>query len=62
MDKVRVTGARGKPPTDQYKVSGTYLDGYRLTAVCTVGGIRAADKGRKTAEAIINRYAGQKVI
>src|SRR6218665_1565155 len=54
-EAVRVSGARGLPPTDSYKVSATYLDGYRLTAVCVVIGGRAVAKARKTADAIIRR-------
>ena len=33
----------------------TYLDGYKLTAVCPVAGGRARDKARATAEAILRR-------
>lgn len=55
-EAVRVSGARGLPPTDSYKVSATYADGYRLTAVCVVVGGRAVAKARKTADAIIKRY------
>jgi hypothetical protein len=50
-----VTGARGKPPTDTYKVCATYLSGYKATAVAIVAGGRAADKARKTADAILAR-------
>jgi len=52
---VLVTGARGKPPPCDYKVSATYADGYRAVAVCPVIGPRAAEKAQKTAEAIIKR-------
>ncbi|XP_048384433.1 uncharacterized protein lratb.1 isoform X2 [Stegostoma tigrinum] len=52
---VHVQGARGMPPSDNYKVCATYLDGYRATAVCPVGGSRAVEKGRKTAENILKR-------
>jgi hypothetical protein len=54
-DAVLVQGARGVAPSDNYKVSGTYSSGYRLTAVCVVMGTRAAAKGLKTAEAIVKR-------
>lgn len=37
------------------KVSATYLDGYRATAVATVGGGRAKEKAELTAKAIIKR-------
>ncbi|XP_027219680.2 uncharacterized protein [Penaeus vannamei] len=52
---VVVRGAKGRKPTDSYKVSATYLDGYKATAVSCIGGPRSRDKGRKTAEAIVQR-------
>ncbi|KAM6909409.1 uncharacterized protein FYW49_013240 [Xenentodon cancila] len=52
---VRVTGARGLPPSRDYKVCATYMDGFRATAVCPVGGPRAAEKARRTADSIIRR-------
>ncbi|XP_036407688.1 uncharacterized protein LOC118793571 [Megalops cyprinoides] len=52
---VKVVGARGSPPPSDYKVCATYMDGYRATAVCPVGGPRAAEKARRTAESIIKR-------
>ncbi|XP_072232490.1 uncharacterized protein lratb.1 isoform X2 [Leuresthes tenuis] len=52
---VRVTGARGLPPSHDYKVCATYMDGFRATAVCPVGGPRAAEKARRTADSIIKR-------
>ncbi|GAB3675364.1 acyclic terpene utilization AtuA family protein [Salinisphaera aquimarina] len=54
-DRVRVTGARGRAPNDAYKVSATYRDGYRATALFMVGGIDAAAKARANAEAIIRK-------
>nr|DBA29028.1 TPA: hypothetical protein GDO54_009298 [Pyxicephalus adspersus] len=38
-----------------HTVCATYLDGFRATAVCAVGGPRAAEKGRRTAESILRR-------
>ncbi|CAJ1048283.1 uncharacterized protein lratb.1 [Xyrichtys novacula] len=52
---VRVTGAKGLPPSHDYKVCATYMDGFRATAVCPVGGPRATEKARRTAESIIKR-------
>nr|XP_023647384.1 uncharacterized protein LOC111833385 isoform X2 [Paramormyrops kingsleyae] len=52
---VRVEGAKGTPPSSDYKVCATYMDGFRATAVCPVGGPRAAEKARRTAESIIKR-------
>lgn len=52
---VEVWGARGKPPTNFYKVSTTYLDGYKATAVFVVGGPASAAKGHRTVKAILAR-------
>jgi len=54
-ERVAVTGARGRPPTSTYKVSATYLDGYRTSAQLTIVGFDAAKKARRTAEAILAR-------
>ncbi|MBE7366722.1 acyclic terpene utilization AtuA family protein [Ramlibacter pallidus] len=53
--RVGVTGARGLPPGPAYKVSATYMDGYRCTAQLTVIGVDAARKARRTGEAILER-------
>lgn len=52
---VRVTGARGLPPTSTYKVSTTFQDGYRNQALLVIGGIDAAAKARRTAETVLAR-------
>jgi len=54
-ERVAVTGARGRPPTTTYKVSATYLDGYRTSAQLAIVGFDAAKKARRTAEAILAR-------
>ncbi|MFZ5699516.1 MAG: acyclic terpene utilization AtuA family protein [Pseudomonadota bacterium] len=54
-NRVRVSGAKGLPPTDSYKCSATYPDGNRITASFMIGGIDAAKKGKRVAEAIIAR-------
>ncbi|KAK7485930.1 hypothetical protein BaRGS_00022796 [Batillaria attramentaria] len=54
-DAVFVTGARGSPPSGEYKVSSTHLHGFRSTVVATVGGVRAKEKAEKTAKAILKR-------
>ena len=53
--RVRVTGARGLAPGPHYKVSATFLDGYRCTAQLTIVGIDAARKAQRTGEAILQR-------
>jgi hypothetical protein len=53
--RVRVTGARGRAPTAQYKVSATYQDGYRAVATVSIVGPQAAAKARRTGEALIAR-------
>lgn len=55
VNQVRVSGARGLPPTSSYKVSATYPDGNRITASFMIGGINAAKKGQRVADAIIAR-------
>ena len=54
-DRVRVEGARGRPPTDAYKVSATWQDGFRAVGTLVVIGIDAARKAERTVEAIIAR-------
>jgi len=53
--RVQVRGARGLPPGPQYKVSATYLDGFRCAAQLTLVGFDAARKARRTGEAILER-------
>jgi hypothetical protein len=54
-ERVRVSGARGRPPTDQYKVSATYQDGYKAVATVSIVGTDAALKAERTGEALIER-------
>jgi len=53
--RVRVSGARGRPPTSSYKVSATVLDGYKTSAQLTIVGVQAVAKARRTGEAIFER-------
>ena len=53
--RVRVSGAHGLPPGPEYKVSATYMDGFRCSAQLTIVGHDAARKARRTGEAILER-------
>ena len=53
--RVRVRGAQGLPPGPHYKVSATYLDGWRCTGQLTIVGFDAARKAQRTGEAILAR-------
>jgi len=57
-DRVEVSGTRGRAPTATYKVSATYMDGWRCFGMLTVIGIDAARKAERTAEAILARTRG----
>lgn len=54
-DLVRFTGFAGRPPSHTYKVSATYPDGYRVSAMLTMVGKGAATKARHVGEAILAR-------
>jgi hypothetical protein len=58
-NRVRVRGARGGPPTEQYKVSATYFAGLRCVALFMIGGIDAAQKGRASAAAVVEKVQRQ---
>jgi hypothetical protein len=53
--RVQVSGSRGLPPTNSYKVSATYPDGFRCTASCLIAGIDAVAKAERVSQAIINK-------
>ena len=54
-DTVLVRGVRGKAPTDTYKVSATYQDGFRCIATLMVNGHEAPEKARAMARAILRK-------
>jgi hypothetical protein len=54
-NRVALKGARGLPPSNQYKVSATYMDGFRCTASCLMAGIDAVKKAQRVSQAIINK-------
>lgn len=56
-DRVRVSGARGFPAPERLKVSATWQDGHRVSALWSVIGIAAARKAEKIAEAVLRRVS-----
>lgn len=54
-DVVKVTGGRGLPPTDTYKVCATVPDGMVTVNLWLVVGHNAADKARRMFETILGR-------
>jgi len=58
-ERVRVSGAVGRAPSAQYKVSATAMDGFRCTGTLLIIGIDAAAKARRTGEAIVARTRSQ---
>jgi hypothetical protein len=57
LDRVRVHGVRGAPPTSTYKVSCTLRAGYKAVGQLTVPGPDAIDKARLAADIIFDRLA-----
>jgi hypothetical protein len=54
-DRVEVKGARGRPPTDQAKVSITHADGFRALSLFMIGGIDAGAKAHRAGAAMLAR-------
>jgi Acyclic terpene utilisation family protein AtuA len=54
-ERVRVIGATGRAPTDSYKVSATYPDGFRVALGVLVGGEQAVQKGERVARALVDK-------
>jgi hypothetical protein len=56
-DRVRVSGALGKPPPTQFKVSATYRAGYRATGLIMIFGREAISKARKCGQIVLQRLS-----
>ena len=56
-DRVRVEGVRGGPPTDTYKVSISYADGWKALGQLTISGPEALEKARACARIVWERLA-----
>lgn len=56
--RVRVSGARGRSPGCDYKVTATYQQGYQLVLMMAIRGQRALEKAERTAQALLARTRG----
>lgn len=54
-DRVEVSGIRGAPNTPFFKISASYLDGFKATGQLTVAGPRALEKARLAAAIVWRR-------
>lgn len=54
-NRVRVTGAKGRAPTDTYKACITFEEGWRTVAYQPIIGEEAAEKAARQAEALFER-------
>jgi hypothetical protein len=54
-DRVRVSGAIGKPRPEKLKVSATFRDGFRSAGTLTIIGRNAATKARRVGELALQR-------
>lgn len=55
QDRVRVSGVKGSPGTETYKVSLSYNNGYKASGTLTISGPQAHEKAQKCAEIVWQR-------
>ena len=56
-DRVDISGIKGRPATDTYKVSIAFHEGYKLLSQLTVAGPDAVDKAKLCADIVFDRVA-----
>lgn len=54
-DRIKISGAKGKAPTDTYKVSAAYRDGYKIEAMIAIFGPHASRKAKLCGKLLIDR-------
>jgi Acyclic terpene utilisation family protein AtuA len=54
-DRIQITGAKGKPPPQDLKVSATYQDGYKIEGMITLFGRDCREKGYRCGEIVHQR-------
>lgn len=54
-DRVKVSGAAGRPPSGTFKVSATYNAGFRASGMLTIVGRDAVKKARRAAEVVLSK-------
>ena len=54
-DRVRVSGAKGRPAPDHLKVGATYRNGFRASGQLTVIGTDASRKAQRAADAVLTQ-------
>ena len=54
-NRVKVSGAKGYPPTGSLKICATFSAGWRSVALIPISGIDAARKAQRTADALLER-------
>jgi hypothetical protein len=54
-NRVHISGAKGKPAPEKYKVSATYRDGYKLEGFLSIFGPQAPLKARRCGEIILEK-------
>ena len=54
-DRVQVAGITGQSPTDTYKVSMSYQDGYKIVGQLTIAGPDAVEKAMLCADIVFDR-------
>ncbi len=54
-DRIRISGARGRPPSEMLKISATYRDGFKAEGLMTIVGDEAEHKARLCGEIVLER-------